>query len=380
MRQASLNVAPAADSEGTAALGSIAGRVAHGTEGGSAPKADTVQLQYGSAESGFRLVETALEPDLTFSFDRIPISADLSYVVSMAYQGRLYSQFWRGGSADDLTIEVFDVATDASVLSISHIELLVDAVKLADMGKGLIITQLLTFHNNSDRIFTSGRSFDDGREAVLLIQLPAGARLMSGDEAGRYVIVEDLDNIPDSVIDTRPVPPGEAHQVLLEYFLPTDGAAAFEQSLNYRMDADVNLTLRDGLAVEGDWLQLEPSGAAGAQFRVYAGRIQRDQDARLSLVISGDPFATSSDDLSVVTREDLPALAFGAGAIIATLLAAFGLARRRRRPAASEIDRLTTELARLDADHDQGRINHDLYHHKRRELKAQLAELMADPQ
>ena len=40
--------------------------------------------------------------------------------------------------------------------------------------------------------------------------------------AGAYVVIEDMERLPDSVIDTLPVMPGEGHRLLLEYFLPYD--------------------------------------------------------------------------------------------------------------------------------------------------------------
>ena len=53
---------------------------------------------------------------------------------------------------------------------------------------------------------------------------------MSG---GRYVVIEDMARLPDSVIDTLPVLPGEGHHViLLEYWLPFDRRAAISSRLS----------------------------------------------------------------------------------------------------------------------------------------------------
>ncbi len=356
-------------------LSRIAGRVRHGSAGGVVPADTVLQLQYGNAELGFSQAETTVDADLNFSFEDIPLTEAFRYVVSAVYRGRLFSRQLSAGSASDVTITLYDLTQDPTVLSVSRIDLFVDEVELADLGAGLYISQIIGFHNKSDRIFTSGRGFDDGREAVLLVQFPLGARIMSGDENGRYVVIEDMENIPDSLIDTLPVPPGDSHQVILEFFLPYDGEANIEQSFNYLIDAELSVTLMEGLSVQSDLLQLEDDGAAGESFRVYSGRLRVDSEPKLSLTISGNP--TSRGDQTIVTRESLPALLAGAGVFAAALLGAFGLMRRRRDSSASEIDRLVAELARLDEDHDQGRINHDLYHHKRTELKAQLAELMA---
>ncbi|MCY3832600.1 MAG: cytochrome c [Chloroflexi bacterium] len=358
--------------------GSIAGRVAHGTAGGLVPADTILQLQYGNPELGFNLAETTLDADLSFVFEDIPMTEALRYVVSVVYQGRLFSRQLPAGRAEDLTITLYDVTDNPAVLSVSRIDLFVDAIELADLGKGLYISQIIGFQNKSDRIFTSGRGFDDGREAVLLMQFPLGSGVMSGTENGRYVVIEDMENIPDSIIDTLPVPPGDSHQVILEYFLPYDGVAQIEQPFNYRIDADLSVTLAKGLAVESDLTQLEEDSEAGEGIPVYSGRLRLDSEPRLSLSISGDPFSRRGGDQLIVTQENLVPVLAGIGVIAFALLAGFGYRRRRRDSSASEIDSLVAELARLEDDHDQGRINHDLYHHKRRELKARLAELMAD--
>ena len=375
LRVESLN---AGGSEPEAApLVSVTGRIEHGTAGAAVPADTAVQLQYGNAELGFSLVETKIGTDLSFSFADVPLMSNFTYVVSAAYQGRIFSRRLPSGSASDTTITLYDLTNDPAVVEVSRIDLFIEAIKLADLDAGLYVSQAIGYQNSSDRIYTSGRRFDDGREAVLLVQFPAGARPMSGDESGRYVVIEDMENIPDSVIDTLPVAPGISHQVVLEYFLPYERDVRFEQAFNNAIDADVSVALGPGLLVESDFLQLDDDSMATEEPSIYSGRLQMESEPRLSFGISDDPFATSSDDRTVVTRENLPALLAGAGAIAFGLLAGIGALRRRRESTTSEIDRLVIELARLDEDHDQGRINHDLYHHQRRELKARLADLMA---
>jgi hypothetical protein len=40
------------------------------------------------------------------------------------------------------------------------------------------------------------------------------------------------------------------------------------------------------------------------------------------------------------------------------------------------IDALIQQIAELDDAHDRGDINHDLYHHRRKQLKTRLAAIM----
>ena len=179
------------------------------------------------------------------------------------------------------------------------------------------------------------------------------------------------------MIDTLPVTPGGSHQVVLEYFLPFERQLIFEQAFNNLIDAEVSITLSPGLVLESEMLALQAESGSSGDLRVYAGKLKMESKPRFSFEISGNPFATSSDDRAIITSDSLPALIASAVAIAVAMFAAVGILRRRSDDASSEIDGLVADLARLDEDHDQGRINHDLYHHRRRGLKAKLAALMA---
>ena len=355
--------------------GDIKGRVVHGTVGGVVPADTVVQLQYGNADAGFSLAETPVDEALGFMFEGLTLTNDLNYVLGVVYEGRLFSRHFAAEEASDLTITVYDVTEDPLVVSVGRIDLFVEAVKLAELGSGLYITQIIGFSNSGDRIYTSGRRFDDGREAVLLAQFPHGAQALSNDGGGRYVFIEDLGQLPNSVIDTLPVPPGNKHQVILEYFLPLAGSAQFEQDFNNVVDAELRVTLSAGLDVVSDSLPLELEEQATEAARVYAGRLQMEREPRLSFVISGDPLIASRGEM-IVTQDQLAILILSAGVLGAALFGGLGYRQWRKGRPTSEIERLAQELARLDYAHDQGRLNHDLWHQKRRELKARLAELM----
>lgn len=363
-----------------APTGVIRGQVQHGTVGGSVPAGTRIQLRYGSPAAGFQVAETAIDENLRFSLPDIPLRQDYSYVVGAVYQGRLFSrrlpQLSPAEDAADQMLTIYEATTDPLVVEVARIDLFVEAVTWEDWGTGLYISQIVGFRNASDRIYTSGRAFDDGREAVLLLQFPRGARALSDDQGGRYVLIENMDNLPNSVIDTLPVAPGAEHQIVLEYFLPYAGELDFQQEFSNLLDAEARVTLSGNLKIESDIFQAEDESAASAAngVRVYAGQLNMDREPQLAFRISGD---TSSAGPQVVTGDVLPLLMAGAAALIGAVLLGLGWLTRSRASGSSEIDSLVAELARLDADHDQGRINHDLYHQRRRELKAKLAERMA---
>ncbi|MCY3915668.1 MAG: cytochrome c [Chloroflexi bacterium] len=356
-------------------LGEITGRVLQGTAGGRLPADTVVQLHYGNSDVGFSVAETIAEADGGFLFEGIPLSADLDYAVGAEYAGRLFSQRVFPLEEAEQTITIYDATNDPLAVSVARISLSLEPATLEGLGAGLYISQILTYRNDSDRIYLSGRGFEDGREATLLIQFPQGARLLSGDANGRYVVIEDVQGLPDSAIDTLPVLPGEAHDLLLEFWLPYQDGARYEQKFNNRIDAEVTITAAEELRLESEWLGQGAANESGA-YRSYSAALRLNRDPRISFEISGQPFATSSDERFVVTSEALSVVLLGAFALAGALLGGLGLMKRRQDRSGSEIDRLVAELARLEADHDQGQINHDLYHHRRRELKAKLAQLM----
>ena len=367
----------AASAPAQALTGAISGQVRHGTAGGNVPADTKIQLRYGNLEAGFKVAETTTGADLRFSLPDIPLRQDYSYVVGAVYDGRLFSrrlpEFTPAAGAPEQTLRIYDATTDPLVVAVSRIDVFIEAVTWEGWGAGLYISQSVGFRNSSDRIYTSGRGFDDGREAVLLLQFPRGARALSGEQGGRYVLIENMENLPNSVIDTLPVAPGAEHQIVLEYFMPYQRELSFQQDFSNLLDADVTVTLSDQLQIESDRLAAQRDRAVGEGLRVYAGQLKMEAEPQLAFEISGDPFTTTSADPGLVTGEAVPLLVGGAAGLIGAVL--IGLGWLRRRP--SEIEGLVAELARLDADHDQGRINHDLYHHRRRELKARLSAKMA---
>ena len=360
-----------------ATTGEIRGQVRHGTAGGSVPAGTKIQLRYGSPAAGYTVAETTIDADLRFSLPVIPRREDFSYVIGAVYTGRLFSRRLPQFPAEAQTLTIYNETTDPQVVDVARIDIFVEPVTTEDWGAGLHVSQLVGFRNASDRLYTSGRAFDDGREAVLLLPFPRGARLLGDDQGGRFVLIEDIEDLPNSVIDTLPVAPGADHQIALEYFLPYQDGLDFQQDFSNRLDAELRVTLSDSLTVDGGAFLAESDSPPVSGSRVYAGRLTLDEAPRLAFRISGDPFATSSADPQIVTGDILPGLVAGTAALFGAALLSLGWLRRRRVSGAREVDCLVAELARLDADHDQGRINHDLYHHRRRELKAKLAERMA---
>ena len=357
-------------------VGEISGRVHHGSRGGVIPPETVVQLQFGSADLGFSIAETSIDAVGSFVFEGIPLTTDISYVVRVIYDGRVFSRLLPAGDYAP-TITIYDLTNDPAVISVAAIDLFLNPLLLEPHGPGLHVTQIIRYRNESDRIFTSGRGFDDGREASLLVQFPIGAKIMRDAASGRYVLIENLERVPDSLIDTLPVAPGEEHEIMVEYFLPTVDSLKFEQAFNTRVDADITVMLPWTLTIESAEFDETREDGDSDNIRVYSSRLTPERDPWLRFEVAGNPYGTSSDDNTVITSEALLATLLALGASATALLGGFTLWRRRAPGPAQAMDSLAKQIAQLDDQHERGQMNHDLYHHRRRELKTRLAELMS---
>ena len=105
-------------------------------------------------------------------------------------------------------VEVFDVSTDASKLSVG-----VHHIMVAVRSTTLEFTEYLQLNNASDRAIIGAQRDDQNRPVVTEILLPAGFRDLT---TSSYLEPEALVITPDGFYDTMAVPPGE-HQVTFSY-------------------------------------------------------------------------------------------------------------------------------------------------------------------
>ena len=123
------------------------------------------------------------------------------------------------GTAGELSasVEVYDVSTDASQLSIGMHHLMV-----ALRGTTLEFTEFIQLSNSSDMAVT-GRERDDGdRPIVIRFLLPKGFRDLA---ASSYLEREALIVTDEGFYDTMAVPPGQ-HQITFSYKVDIGSGAA----------------------------------------------------------------------------------------------------------------------------------------------------------
>jgi hypothetical protein len=105
-------------------------------------------------------------------------------------------------------VQVFDVSTDTSKLSVGTHHIMVAA-----RGGALEFTEYMQLSNSSDKAVTGAQRDDQTRPIVIAVKLPEGFRDLT---ASSYFESAALVVGGDGFYDTMAVPPGE-HQVTFSY-------------------------------------------------------------------------------------------------------------------------------------------------------------------
>lgn len=359
--------------------GNFTGLIQQGTAGSIVPADTIIQMQYGNVQNGFEFAQTTIADDFTYTFEDIPLTTAFTYNVGAIYRDRLYTSALLEGHPEGIdytqNITVYDLTDDVFVLSVSQIDMFIDPIDVPDLGSGLRITQVIRYNNSSDRMYTTGKQIGDGREAVLLVQIPVGAIITSGDANGRYLIIQGLENVIDSVIDTYPIQPGDTHDVFVEYFVPYENGAVIDQPFNNVIKGDVTITLSNDLEVVSDNFT-QTVDSTNESLAVYTGNLNIDTNPELVFEIIGNPFVTTSEDEAVITTDTLFPILLGGIVLIVIVIIVIITFAGRGNDDRHNIDALIKQIAELDAMHDSGQINHDVYQRQRQELKQELTQLM----
>lgn len=363
--------------------GIIHGQITNGTVGGDLPDGLNVTLFTQTPTGEIERYETLADAEGNFSFDAVSIEPQQYYVASVAYRERVFASEQIAGAAaqPDLTLplQIYELTEDPEVITINRVLLQISAV-----AEGLQVAQFILIENTSDRVFTSSQEVTTGRYAGLIVHLPPSA-IIPGlpEDFQRYVISEDQ----SFVIDTAPVLPGSGHIIQLVYYIPYQGDAIIEQPLNYRMDGELRLLLRPpSLQVTSEQVQSIGMEVVGQNtYSSYSGVLALVAGDVLQFELSGTGASTAEqlETPNVVPGNTLLLLLVGF-AILGVLAGAgyyfFSQRTTTDSPTADNkdrmIDALVQQIAELDDAHDRGDINHDLYHHRRKQLKTRLAVIM----
>ncbi len=355
---------------GETVTGTVTGRISNGTATGTVPEDMPVVLSYRSDTSNDSIRVTA-GPDGTFVFEDVPISDDTGYMAIVLYRDRPFFSEIVSGDIDtgtlDLPVTIYELTEDPSAINISG-----TVIQITADGGNLNVLQIIYFQNSSDRLFTSTQDVEEGRFASLHIPLPPGAVVLGFDTQERYIILPEQ----DAVVDIWPVDAETEHSVEIAYLIPYEGGAIIEQPLTYALDGEVRLlTTGDEITVNSE--QLEPLGTEsvgetdyesyGAVLSLPVGDSIRFE--LLGALIDDEADTSNSPDNSL-------SVTLGVIVLVGVLIVVAVLVRGRGGGTQQRIDAIIRQISELDALHDSGQINHDVYQRQRAEYKTRLEELM----
>lgn len=353
---------------------SVTGRVTNGTADGIVPDGLAVTLHAFDPQFAENTTDTVLNQDGTFIFENVEMRSGWTYVVSVTYEDRIFgSEFVSGDPALttlDLPVTIYEQTSNSADIRISGMVTQVSAVE-----NRLEITQVVSFVNLSDRLYTTDESFGEDRFGSVRLLLPPGAQVLSlADSQQRYVIAPDA----SAVIDTAPVLPGDGHIMHVIYSLPYNGDLTLEQPILYAVDGEVRfLTAPDTLTIISDQVIATGAQALGDNtYQSYTASASMQAGDTLRLQFRGG-LGGAGSALSGTTVISVVLVVVGVGVLAVSVLL---FRRERNRPKApasqSLMDALVLQIAELDAQHEAGELADDLHKSRRAALKARLAQIM----
>jgi len=365
--------------------------VTNETEAGSVPQDLSVFLRYGNPDSGIEEQQATPDENNQVVFVDVPVNPDFEYLVYTFYNGVFFPGEVQVGAElaaeEVLDLNIYELSEDASAITLVELDIAVEELFVDDLGTGLVFTQTNTYFNESNSVYwlnlPPGEDGQPRPSLSLLVELPPGSVIMNFSDPNnqRYIIAQEQ----YAVIDTAPVFPGE-HFVNVSYFVPYEDGALIDLPLTNRLEGTVNIRLAaDELHIIHEKLAFQDTetletGDETLTLRRYTGDFELESGDSLQYEIRGRLFgsANTSEDQAVVTSDNLLPLIIAAGVAVVIFIGLLFWLQMRGSNIDQQINRLLRQLAELDNMHESGRVNHDVYHHQRKQLKAQLSELMAE--
>lgn len=352
------------------AAGTVGGQVRNATAAGSLPPALTITLR---RDDGTELAQTTMNADGAFTFTNIDIQPESSYFVTARYRDRDFFSPLVPGTAPALSIPLtlYELTEDPSVISIRRVTARMVPMRFRDIGDGLEVTQTILFSNDSDRVYTTSRQAREGAYASVIVPLPPGAVVIALDNEERYVVAGEQ----FTVVDTLPVAPGDNHPVQVIYFLPYSDGAIIEQEVAFAFNGSMRLEVwPESIALSSEQLTLTGQETSDERaFQVYEGTFNLQPGEVIRYELSGSGLEALQPAQPALDPAQILPITVLLLAVIAVLVIAYTVFKGSR--SARSLDALTRELATLEAQHNAGQINHDLYHQRRRRLQAQIDAL-----
>lgn len=356
-------------------VGTISGFVTNNTSGGVLAADLVAQLFVLDQQGADEPIEGAIGDDGRFLFENVPILPGRGYLVTVEHQSRVFGSeirtFDTGSTNLELSVQVFDVTDDASVISIlgwvAQIEVLENRIE---------IRQAIQISNTSDRAYSTTVPVGDERFESVRISLPPGAQALSISDSPRYILSE----VGDAIIDTQPVLPGDGHIFSIAYTLLYSGSTSIRQPIDYAFDGPFRLLVypEDAKITSEEFLSLGPQTLSGETFQSYGTTVSKRPQEALEIRLEGGQLIGNT---AFTGNSILPIVLFTVG-LIAIVVSGI-LYWRGGRTAHVEVDQqlidsLVRQIAELDEDYAAGKFSEKVYAKSRERLKKRLADLVGE--
>ena len=378
--------------------GSVSGVVVNGTHGNALVANQGVTLQAVVRGKAQDVASTTSDGAGHFSFSGLDATGETTYAIYSTFQGGVFPSAaiaFDAGSAQKVTLTVYDVTTSDAALRIGVANVLINSQTESNTLKGLVpVGEFLTFVNSGNTAYVGSVAPANGKPMNLLrFSLPNGATNLA---LGAGFAGVQVAQVGTGFGAQATVPPGKS-QFAFAYDVAYSGTDyTFQYKAEYPTDR-VAVLVVPSIGVDArDFTADGPISAGGVQYQtLHRDALKHDERASFGLTRLPLP----GEDPII----DLPHLAV-VGTLLALLLAlALGLYLRRGdlavavgliSPAArisparaakatlaeheAERKRLLRALLALDTRHDAGTLSDAEYQRQRDETRTSLRALLDD--
>ncbi len=361
----------------------ISGKVIN--DSGSAIPVDlAVDLMIFDSMEQSQTIKTTVESDGSYHFQNVPMQTGRIFITSVTYQGQVFNSppsFHPQMGTEEhaaqtekdivLDIHVADSTTSIENLVADRLHIFID---FPQEGMMQVVELWLISNNGNSAVVPS-----DDPEKALNFTLPEGATNLQFQDS---VLGERYLPTKNGFMDSATIPPGQStHQVLYAYDLPYNKKAQLSIPIPMNATTVSVMIPVDGIKLKSE--QLVDSGVRGSQqmtYRVFTtSNLPKGKDLKVGL--SGQPKTTTSETSSLPFNPIL----LGSGVLILAITGILYFYFWRKDKPKTEIseiedgqdkDALMDAIIVLDEQYKSGKIDEDVYHQRRQELKDRLRKLV----
>ena len=351
-------------------IGIVKGRVVNGSEGGSGVAAQEITIK--TFENGSQINSTTAKTDTDgrFVFNSLSTRPDYSYQVVLTFQEAEYFSelfsFVEGETSKSIELTVYYSTSSDEAIRVTTARTVIYVET-----DSLRVTEYYLVNNEDDQTYIGLSRAADGIRETLWFPLP--------DEATELQLASGLMECcffgsEGGFVDSMPVLPGVKEVSYSYIIIPSSNTYDFSRRINYPTANYDLLVQGEGIDVTSDQLAKEESlDMAGILFSYLSGTALTPGDT-LVIRLSGLSGADNQEVILWVVVT-LVVITLGAGSV-------YLLRKRGLQPVSPEDSlnqkkqELLVELAQLDDDFEDGKIQREAYLRLRAEKKSELVALI----